>query len=150
MKLAKQTTNLILESMGDKSHYILFGFEGEADLEHNHVTLMYFGKISDEKFKEIEAVVDEWFKNNSPQAFEATFEYVSMFGPDKDVRVLLPDNNDAFLPELRQALEQYNGSEFKDYKPHFTTDLEAPVTKKIDRVLLQTTEYTTLKEYKLS
>lgn len=136
----------ILES-DVSSHYAVFTFENMLDVEHNHVTLMYFGKLNPGADEEIIKIMDKYFNENNPQPFEASFSKVEMFGPDKDVRVLIADDPGQFLGDLRELLEPFNASEFKDYKPHYTTDLPAPQKVKVNAVHFQSEGYTSIKSY---
>lgn len=146
MKLAEQVKKLVNEDL--ESSYVVFGFEGIDDLEEAHVTLMYFGKIEDDVRDEVCALIDQYFEENEPEKFDSEFIYPAMFGPDKDVKVLLPEDNNIFLEDLRELLTPYNGSEFKDYKPHLSTDLEE-FKGTIDRIQMSVSEYREIKTWKL-
>lgn len=150
MKLAEELKKMIKESNEVISLYAIFGMEGKEDLENNHVTLMYFGDKSFEDKAKIESILDEYFKNNKVSNFSANFNKVEMFGQLKDVRVLTvnPDDKSKFLLDLRAELEPFNGSKFKEYSPHYTTDLPENQDVIIDKLFLSTTGYKTIKEYK--
>ena len=149
MTLASKVIKLHEDQDSQPSSYLILGFEGETDLEHNHVTVVYFGKRTDEENEEIHSIVSEWYNENDPTAFEASFTEEDMFGPNKDIRVLKAEKPELFFPDLRNILSKYNASKFKDsYKPHVTTDKET-YHGKVNRIIFSKDGYQTIDEWPL-
>jgi len=147
MKLAQELKKLVNEDLD--SSYVVFGFEGKPDLANDHVTLMYFGKIEEDKVQEIISLIDSYMEENKPKEFEAVFDKVSMFGPENDVRVLEAKDKNVFLIKLRELLAPYNGSKFTDFNPHYTNDSLDSFTGIIDRLQFSQSEYKEIKTWNL-
>lgn len=131
------------------SFYVVLGFEGHQDIDKFHSTLIYFGSLNKEEQEQVKWILDEYFQQNKIEKREVVFDKVSMFGPEKDVRVLEAADASLFLPDLRERLMAYNGSQFIDYKPHLTTELPAPQTLVINRAIFSKSEYQVIQEYPL-
>jgi 2'-5' RNA ligase len=133
-----------------KNYYTIFSFKEHLDIPNNHTTLCYHGMRSPMEADAIQKIIEDYFNENMPVEFEATFDKVEYFGPDKDIRVLTTEEKEKFLPELRDLLSQYNGSEFKVFRPHYTSDeVEAPKTVVLDKLHFCADEYLTVKNFSL-
>lgn len=129
-------------------YYIIFG-NHNGDLEKNHVTLIYMGALKDEQVQEAMNICEEHFKEFNFKPFSVKFIKEAMFGKDKDVRVLLPNEEDKakFIPELREKLNHLNASQFKDFNPHLTNESDKEKEFHMNRVIFSKTGYIPLKEW---
>lgn len=132
-----------------ESYYVCFGFKGKEISEKNHVTLMYFGKIDESTVFDIQYVIDNYIEKNQPKQFQVSFVVEDWFGELKDVRVLRPLDDTPFLLDLREELSSFNGSKFKDFKPHFTTKEHDKFHAVIDRIQLSKSGYEEVKTWYL-
>ena len=92
-----------------------------STLEYPHLTLVYVGKTIDQPsyvHNELLKLANVIANANPP--FYAKVVGTDIFGPEDDlVDVILIEQSPRLLL-MRAALEQYNGSEYKEFKPHCT------------------------------
>ena len=125
----------------DGSFYLTFCYEGVENVDSQHITHTYFGKLSGTDLAKVLELCNLYFKANPFQGFEVCFDRVEMFGKEKDMRVLRPgypvSAHSCYLPKLSCLLNPYNASAFKDelFKAH-TTSSESVVGGRIDRIAI--------------
>ena len=133
-------------------YYLCFGYKGCPDVDSKHITHTYFGECDALEVGRIIDVCDEYFRQNAFTGFRVNLDKEDFFDVDKSVRVLRPkypqDNDERWLPELRERLMPFNKSSFKHepYKPHTTSD-EAMIIGVIDRICIASGD-TIVKVYK--
>jgi 2'-5' RNA ligase len=149
-----------LEQTRPDKYFICFGFQNfcQADLKPFHVTLIYFGALTDEKLKEVTNCVDQFLNEKdvfaTPECTLA-FYHTAMFGPNQDVRVLLPSetfNLEIFKnewKELREKLEELTSYKGYPFNPHLTTDLHL-YKGNIDSIYLCKNEYEVIEAWDLT
>jgi 2'-5' RNA ligase len=137
----------ILEMAGMDNHYVLFGFQGQENLREYHVTHLFMGETYGNDVRKVVGVIDSYVKEKQPKQFNASFKEEKFFGENLDVRVLLPENKDLFLPDLREKLESFSASKYP-YSPHLTTKLEK-YENVVDRIVLSKEGYNPLKIWNL-
>lgn len=92
-----------------------------SGVEMPHLTLVYLGKLSDlkqEVFQEVVYKVSHLASLISP--FNVTGHKLEVLGPPGDQVEALTFKKHPKLSALRYFLEEYNASEYKEFKPHIT------------------------------
>jgi 2'-5' RNA ligase len=94
-----------------------------------HLTVLYLGNITHEQEK-LDSVAT--FLEGFRQEFHDSSSYVirndiQMFGPNKDIPVVrvIPNKQMWYWRKLAESM-LWNASEFKEWNPHITIDLNAP------------------------
>lgn len=142
-----------------EKYFLCFGFENFSpkDLERFHVTLIYFGELSDQALDDMTEVVNEFFRQGCyyPEQ-RLIFANEEMFGRNKDIRVLTPTDlavcNSIFkiqFQTLRDRTEKFQSRQDFPFNPHLTTDL-AFFQGCINKLYLCGRGYKVYKEWKLS
>lgn len=88
-----------------------------------HCTHVFLGELSEENLNEVVREIDQYFLK--PRKLpRVSFTREEFFGPEKDIRVLTPENiaEDPFFPELRETLYRFKKPDF-NYRPHVSTQL---------------------------
>lgn len=137
-------------------YFLAFGFRGKNQphftLKEYHITLAYFGAEGNAwLISDIEKVVDDFFKEWTTCPITISFEEVAMFGPNKNIRVLLPFEKYAknyLLPLLRGNLIPFLGGAIYPFNPHLTTNDEY-FCGTVDKLYLCKNGYEILKEWSL-
>lgn len=117
-----------------RKYYTAFLFDGIQNPQFLHVTHKYLGSQLPHVVSQIAATVDSFLKEKisfdrkSVSAFRAEFNTGEYFGPNRDILVLLPDEQTRiFLEdynELRAHLWEFKSDEYP-FKPHVTTRLHS-------------------------
>lgn len=88
-----------------------------------HMTVCYFGdEATEETLAKIQKIVEDPYWQGPAFATRKGFE---LFGPDNDIPVATL-SVPVGMHHLREELQQFSVSQFTDWKPHITLDLEAP------------------------
>jgi 2'-5' RNA ligase len=120
--------------MKPDKYFLCFGFDNfcEADLQPFHVTMIYFGELSSEKLEAVKKCLEDFFNTDpffDPYSHSLAFWVEAWFGPNSDVRVLLPTDNinlgmfKAKWTPLREQLEKLVDYKGYPFNPHLTTPL---------------------------
>lgn len=109
----------------DPKYWTCFYYEGFTP-NQLHCTHKFFGDLSKNELESVIKIMDKHFNSTPFEKFKVTFGKEEMFGPDKDVRVLIPVDNknyNKFLIPLRDKLNKYRTDDYDSYKPHVTTSM---------------------------
>lgn len=111
-----------------------YEIEGHPDL---HISHHYFRGLTMPQVAQLKQTIRNHFANHPLKDTRVSLNQEEMFGPDKDIRVLVNDGLVPHLdPELKEKLQQIAPSKFS-YRPHISTDDLPHVTGKIKRYYLQ-------------
>lgn len=107
----------------DPSYWTCFYYEDYTP-DELHCTHKFLGKQNSQDVKTILKILDNYFKANPFNPFKIVFGKEEMFGPDKDIRVLVPNDTkdkDLFLMDLRKRLDKFKKDDYPEFRPHVTT-----------------------------
>lgn len=146
--------------METDKYFLCFGFENFAacNLKPFHVTLIYFGELTDEEVSQVtqlttDFVTDDNFRYIAQQSIP--FYHEAWFGKHNNIRVLLPDptnhvtqilKND--VNDLLQKIKHFRKNHDFDFNPHLTTDLDY-FSGRIDMLYLCKNNYEVVQEWAL-
>jgi hypothetical protein len=121
-----------------KKYYTTFLFEGEPDPKGLHCTHKYFGKLSPDEVGQVMITLKTYFAVDPFQPSRAVFSNPQLFGPRKNVRVLvLSFATCSLLSTLRKLLCDIKRDDYPTV-PHVTTpDLLRYEAKIVDYVLVE-------------
>ncbi len=116
----------------------MFIFDGVNHPDVLHCTHKYFGKDFKDTDKVLE-ILKLWFKENPFKIIKESFDKEEFFGEKNDIRVLRPESNKKFLPELKDKLEELTPDKWPEYKPHVT------VSANVDKIDIPIVDYALVK-----
>jgi 2'-5' RNA ligase len=130
------------------SYWTCFAFD-DIHPDNLHVTHKYLGEQPNASLAIIHVILDRYFRKNGFDGLHPVFSEERMFGPNNDVRVLVPldrvgDHN--YLMDLFVRFDRIHQESFPEYKPHCTTDLKN-VTKPLTRYCLMS-DHNIIREWK--
>lgn len=134
----------LTKSEGDEERGFctMFLFDGVDKPDILHVTHKYF----DKSYKDEDAILEvlkKWFKEKPFKEFTEKFDKEEWFGKDNDVRVLCPESNKKFLPDLKDKLDQLIPDKWPEYKPH------TAVSSNVECIDFPVTDYVLVKNGKV-
>jgi 2'-5' RNA ligase len=99
-----------------------------------HCTVLYLGDTEEEKADEIRKFLDQ--SQLATFSSHANRKGIELFGPNLDVPVVTLEVNDS-VNDIRRLCEKNfeSPSEFKEWNPHVTLDLETPGSLVIPPIL---------------
>lgn len=124
------------EAVKPDKYFLCFGFNNfcDADLKPFHVTLIYFGELTEEEIEDVEFLVGEFVSDDNffmVGSHSFTFHKEAMFGTNNDIRVLLPTQDNHMteilkndVNELLSLVGKYRKHRDFPFNPHLTTDLK--------------------------
>ncbi len=108
-------------------YYTSFVYDFTSENDPLHCTHKYLGTLTSDQRQAVEEIVSTYFLFSGRKLPEVAFTERKMFGPKRDIPVLLPKefSEKAFLPTLRKALSKFRPDDYSAYTPHVTTDLDS-------------------------
>lgn len=113
-------------SAENKKYYLGLIFEREMG-DGLHCTHCYFGTLNQQNLQAVQLITTRFFETWHIRLRKVRFDVRALFGPERDIRVLLTSDVEAFEP-LRGLRHHFEASGLMgkvDYpfRPHVTTEL---------------------------
>lgn len=127
-------TQVVLDRLHRRNIFLALLIRGEPKL---HMTLRFYAESDRDLQDRITLAVSEWLAEHSPVPFRCHLLVRDMFGPRRNIPVLLASKPlPAWTEELRNLVLPTSPDKYDGFRPHVTTRDHQPGIFLVDAVAL--------------